>query len=138
MQYGYMDIPVSNVPAEPRSANLMSQDSLRTFIKEFQSFAGLPQTGDLDTETREMMNRPRCGVKDMVGHTSTKRRKRYALQGSRWKVKTINYRISKYPRSSSMSDSDVDREIARALQVVSPYSHDIFTNTHISGLGGGD
>ena len=116
MQYGYMDLPV-HTPTQAKSASLLSQDGLKQFIKEFQSFAGLPQTGDLDSETVEMMNRPRCGVKDIVGHSSTTRKKRYALQGSRWKVKNITYRISRYPRSSSMTVDDVDREIARALQV---------------------
>jgi hypothetical protein len=36
----------------------------------------------LDEETLEMMNSPRCGNKDKVGHSEdAKRRKRYALQG---------------------------------------------------------
>lgn len=45
-------------------------------------FAGLQPTGDLDAETVELMNTPRCGVKDKLGpdHVA-KRKKRYALQG---------------------------------------------------------
>jgi len=36
----------------------------------------------LDEHTMEMMNSPRCGNKDKVGHgEDAKRRKRYALQG---------------------------------------------------------
>ncbi len=36
----------------------------------------------MDEETIEMMNSPRCGNKDKVGHSEdAKRRKRYALQG---------------------------------------------------------
>jgi len=95
----------------------MSQDSLRQYIMEFQSFAGLPATGDLDNETVKMMNTPRCGVRDMEAPTDRARKKRYALQGSRWKVKNLTYRISKYPSSGKLSRSDVDSEIARALQV---------------------
>ena len=77
MKYGYMN-PSSEVST--RSAQLMSQDSLKNYIMEFQSFAGLPQTGDLDEETVIMINKPRCGVKDIVGKSSSMRKKRYALQ----------------------------------------------------------
>ena len=77
MKYGYMDVP----RGVKKSAPLMSQDGLRDYIKEFQSFAGLPQTGDLDGNTVKLMNTPRCGVKDIVGKGLTTRKKRYALQG---------------------------------------------------------
>ena len=129
-----MDFPVE---VQPRSAQLVSQDSLVNYIKEFQSFAGLPQTGDLDEETVRMMNKPRCGVKDIVGKSASMRKKRYALQvcwfcvllsltrfnalttgqGSRWKVKNLTYKISQYPSASKMSPRDVDEEIAKALDV---------------------
>jgi len=115
MQYGYLDLPISKPSPETKSANLLSQDAIQEYIREFQSFAGLAQTGRLDPDTVTMMNKPRCGVKDVVGHSA--RTKRYALQGSRWKVKNLTYRISKYPSSSKMSKKDVDYEIARALQV---------------------
>ena len=113
-----MDLPVVTPELTPdtRSANLMSQQDITDHIREFQSFAGLPQTGELDQETVRMMNRPRCGVRDMAS-SSSGREKRYALQGSRWKVKNLTYRISKYPSTSKMSQSDVDTEIARALDV---------------------
>ena len=51
-----------------------------------QSFAGLDPTGELDGETVEKMNTPRCGVRDMVGpSTNARRRKRYALQVNYYK-----------------------------------------------------
>ena len=38
--------------------------------------------GILDSGTLELMNTPRCGNRDKVGHSEdAKRRKRYALQG---------------------------------------------------------
>jgi len=56
---------------------------MRTAIQEFQAFAGLNITGTLDAETMELMNTPRCGVKDDMGFSNAKRRrrKRYVLQG---------------------------------------------------------
>ena len=47
-------------------------------------FAGLDPTGELDKETVELMETPRCGVKDNVGPSddAKRRKKRYALQGT--------------------------------------------------------
>ena len=78
MKYGYMDS--SNAADSSKSAPLISTDGLKSYIEEFQAFANLTITGELDAQTVEMMGRPRCGVKDIVGHGST-REKRYALQG---------------------------------------------------------
>ena len=77
MKYGYMDVQRKSA----KSAPLLSRDGLRDYIREFQSFAGLPQTGNLDEKTVELMKTPRCGVKDIVGKGATARKKRYALQG---------------------------------------------------------
>lgn len=92
---------------------------------EFQSFAGLNATGELDEETMELMSSPRCGVKDKVGFGSDTRSKRYALQGSRWKVKALTYRISKYPKR--LNRKEVDDEVAKAFGVWSEYTDLTFT-----------
>lgn len=54
--------------------------SQRKSIQDFQSFAGLNVTGEMNEETVETMSLPRCGVRDKIGHDA-RRRKRYALQG---------------------------------------------------------
>ena len=60
-------------------------------------------TGELNPETIELMNTPRCGVKDNVGPSdNARRKKRYALQGSRWTKDTLTWRISKYPSSTRL------------------------------------
>ena len=41
-----------------------------------QTFAGLNVTGEMDLETERLMENPRCGVKDLIGHGSYTRRKR--------------------------------------------------------------
>lgn len=81
--------------------------------------------GNLDPETMELMSLPRCGVKDKVGFGTDSRSKRYALQGSRWKVKNLTYRISKYPKK--LNRQEVDKEIARAFNVWSEYTDLTFT-----------
>jgi len=111
-KYGYLDPSATN----PKSGALLSEDAVRGSIMEFQAFANLNQTGDLDDETIKMMNTPRCGVKDKVGYGVAARKKRYALQGSRWKVRHLTYQITKYPRAS-LNRGDVDRDIKQAFQV---------------------
>ena len=66
MKYGYLDTGKASDPA--KSAPLISSDGLKSYIEEFQAFANLSVTGQLDQETLEMMGRPRCGVKDFSGH----------------------------------------------------------------------
>lgn len=109
-RFGYMDQNRGN------SASLLTEESVTMAIKDFQRFANLNETGILDNETIEMMNVPRCGVRDRVGHGDSARRKRYALQGSKWRVTELTYRISKYPKRIKEKQK-VDKEIARAFKV---------------------
>lgn len=120
-QFGYLPPAVRN----PSSGQLLSQDALSDAIKEFQSFAGLNVTGELDELTEHTMSLPRCGVKDKVGSGSDNRSKRFALQGSRWRVKDLTYRISKYPRHLSKQDTDL--EVKRAFSVWSDVTPLTFT-----------
>ncbi|XP_058837525.1 matrix metalloproteinase-19 isoform X1 [Topomyia yanbarensis] len=120
-QFGYLSAKFRN----PTSGNLLDKDTWEKAIMEFQSFAGLNTTGELDNETMELMSLPRCGVRDKVGFGSDSRSKRYALQGSRWKVKALTYRISKYP--SKLDRTEVDKEIAKAFSVWSEYTDLTFT-----------
>ena len=78
MRYGY---------AEPNkwSSSLVTERDYRDYVSqaviEFQTFAGLEQTGAVDNRTREMMERPRCGVRDLVGPAArVRRRKRFIQQ----------------------------------------------------------
>ncbi|KAJ9601220.1 hypothetical protein L9F63_000615, partial [Diploptera punctata] len=110
-QFGYLSPQARNI----HSGALISVESVKKAVSEFQAFAGLNITGELDYETRHTMSLPRCGVQDIVGRGGDSRTKRYALQGSRWRVKQLTYKITKYPRS--LPASEVDMEIHRALGV---------------------
>jgi len=109
-KYGYM-----TGASNPENAAMLSEESWRESIREFQAFAGLNQTGELDTQTIEMMNRPRCGNADIVGHGTSTRKKRYALQGSRWRVRKLTYKITKYP--TGLNKRKVDDVIERAFNI---------------------
>ena len=84
MKYGYMDDMDHH---NHKTANLLSRDGLKKYIMEFQAFAGMNVTGELDADTVKMMNTPRCGVKDKLGmkmdshQHQRSRSKRFALQG---------------------------------------------------------
>jgi len=107
------------------SGRTASLQTLESAVESFQAFAGLPQTGLLDSETLRLMKTPRCGVKDFPDHNedtprihvTRHRGKRYALQGSRWKVKELTYRVSLYPVKSRLSVRDVDETIEKAFQI---------------------
>merc|ERR1711874_191636 len=113
MKYGYV------APRNGSSA-LLTEEGLNRYVKsavrDFQAFAGINQTGQLDDLTIELMETPRCGVRDIIGHGATARRKkRYVLQGSRWQVKHLTYRINKYPSTVRLSKKDVDETVRKAF-----------------------
>ncbi|KAK6633359.1 hypothetical protein RUM44_003961 [Polyplax serrata] len=120
-KYGYLPPSASN----PTSGSLITEEAFSQAIADLQSFAGLNVTGVLDDETIKLMETPRCGVKDKVGYASDSRSKRYALQGSRWKVKNLTYKISKYPRR--LKKDEVDTVVKRAFGVWTDYTDLTFT-----------
>jgi len=115
MQYGYVE------PQQWRSS-LLTESQYNRFVskavREFQAFANLNITGELDRETVELMERPRCGVEDIIGDGATaRRRKRYVLQGSRWEKSSLTWRVSKYPAKSLLSKLDIDSTATEAFQL---------------------
>eukprot|EP00088_Acartia_fossae_P048168 TRINITY_DN5249_c0_g1_i2.p1 TRINITY_DN5249_c0_g1~~TRINITY_DN5249_c0_g1_i2.p1 ORF type:complete len:568 (-),score=109.75 TRINITY_DN5249_c0_g1_i2:168-1871(-) len=126
VKYGY-------VQPENGTQALLTEDRLDQYLQkaitEFQAFAGLNQTGVLDERTTELMNTPRCGVKDIIGHGATARRKkRYVLQGGKWRVTDLTYRVSKYPTNTRLSKREIDLEIKSAFQLWQDVSSLTFTN----------
>ena len=59
MKYGYMDGPGPANINSTRSAPLLSPDGLQDYVRNFQGFAGLPLTGELDLQTADFMKLPR-------------------------------------------------------------------------------
>lgn len=112
-KYGYLG---ESTGYRSGAAAIISQETVSEALLEFQRFAGINQTGELDNATLTMMNAPRCGVKDKIGHSTSIRRKRYALQGSKWGKTSLTYKVSKYP--TRLKDRlRTEKEIARAFKV---------------------
>jgi len=92
------------------------KDFIKSAVKDFQAFAGLNETGELDPVTVELMGTPRCGVRDREREReSSGRSKRYVLQGSRWQTKHLTYRILRYPAPGRLSNADVDEAVQQAF-----------------------
>ncbi|XP_023247076.1 matrilysin-like, partial [Copidosoma floridanum] len=117
--YGYL--PQTTVV----SGGIISEQAMYQAVAAFQSFSGLNVTGLINNETASLMLMPRCGVKDKYNTGLENRLKRYALQGSRWRVKKLTYKISQYPRL--LEKTLVDKEIANAFSVWSDYTDLSFT-----------
>ena len=99
---------------------LITQDGLVKSVKKFQSFVGLEITGVIDEETLEIMKIPRCSLPDFTSDNeapdyNNERRKRYALQGSRWKKRMLTYKVGKYP--SKLSRAEVDADVGKAFKM---------------------
>merc|ERR1712002_398052 len=105
-KFGYIKFDHMNIVKAPK-------DILAGPIADFQAFAGLNVTGVLDADTITLMKTPRCGVRDIIGHGARSRRKRYVLQGSKWKVKATRYSISKYPTTRRLSRLLVEQQVRK-------------------------
>ncbi|KAL8191070.1 UNVERIFIED_CONTAM: hypothetical protein K2H54_067367 [Gekko kuhli] len=76
-------------------------------IREMQEFIGLEVTGELDSKTMEVIQKPRCGNPD-VGD--------FAFFGGqpKWEKKDLTYKILNY--TPDMKKVDVDKAIEKAFQ----------------------
>lgn len=129
-QYGYA--PVSNSGgSDAQVADLQDEDAaFKNFLMQVQYMGGLNQTGELDEPTIQLMNTPRCAVLDNVGLTPAKRRKRYVIEGSKWRNTNMTYGFSIY--TQQMSQDQQTSIIAKALGLWSAVTPLRFTQTSAS------
>ena len=71
-------------------------------------------SGVLDADTMEMMNKPRCGLPDNMGHSNSARRKRYAAM-ARWATNDLSWRINSY--TNDLTSDDTKSIMGDALKV---------------------
>ena len=99
-RYGYIE------EVDPLGIDTRSTDDVEDAIKQFQEYAGLPQTGILDDETKEAMGRSRCGNKDKL----------IALRSNdKWRKNDISYRLKNYPSNSRLKKEEVDDAVKNAF-----------------------
>ncbi|XP_077994650.1 matrix metalloproteinase-19-like [Glandiceps talaboti] len=84
-------------------------DDVRDAVMNFQQMANLEMTGKLNDATMRMMEKPRCGVEDMIGSTIMgtdmndinnsmfmPRHKRYAIQDRKWSKNDLTYKFMSF------------------------------------------
>ncbi|XP_047021262.1 matrix metalloproteinase-25-like isoform X1 [Helicoverpa zea] len=113
-QYGYLPDEISGADFS------YTAHSLSEALKKMQAFAGLPQTGTLDPDTKQLFTKKRCGVKDIGTSSELARNRRYILQQA-WTKQYISYRVVN--GSSTLPKSRVEKWMAAGLEVWAPHGN---------------
>ena len=94
-------------------------------------------TGNIDSQTRRLIRKKRCGVQDVsLGFrnrrsiSSSLRVKRYNLQGQRWSHNNLTWSIRGIPASVYLPRDVVRRELTYALDVWARHTLLTFTETY--------
>ncbi|KAJ8312176.1 hypothetical protein KUTeg_009549 [Tegillarca granosa] len=94
--FGYLSGPSTE------TGNYIAKEDFKKALKHLQKMGGIPQTGEPDQRTLELMTKPRCGVRDELDSKTLNRRgKRYVLAPSKWDKKDLTYRSSMLRLSTS-------------------------------------
>uniref|UniRef100_A0A9J7XBP2 Matrix metallopeptidase 2 n=1 Tax=Cyprinus carpio carpio TaxID=630221 RepID=A0A9J7XBP2_CYPCA len=87
------------------SCNLMV---LKDTLKKMQKFFALPETGEIDQKTVEIMKKPRCGVPDVANYNFFHRK-------PKWGQKNVTYRILGH--TPDLDEETIDDAFFRAFKV---------------------
>ncbi|PIK58932.1 putative 72 kDa type IV collagenase [Apostichopus japonicus] len=114
----------------PDAGTLRTQEEYSRGLRAFQSMYGLRETGTLSAETKELLDKPRCGIPDVQprGGPGQIRARRYAHSGLKWGKKDLTYRFLSY--TNDMSQSDQVHAIKKAFQVWSDITPLTFTERY--------
>uniref|UniRef100_A0A8C4ZY64 72 kDa type IV collagenase n=2 Tax=Gadus morhua TaxID=8049 RepID=A0A8C4ZY64_GADMO len=81
---------------------------LKDKLKEMQKFYKLPETGEIDSNTVEIMKKPRCGVPDVANYNFFHRK-------PQWQKNAITYRILGH--SPDLDEETINDAFYRAFKV---------------------
>ncbi|ODM96441.1 Matrix metalloproteinase-19 [Orchesella cincta] len=115
-----------------REDSAVDAEETKEGVREFQENANLIPNGRLNRRTIAAMNMPRCGNRDERIYESDEidasqkpqtrsnphalvRRKRFDLQGPRWRKRVLTYRIAKFA-ASSLKPKTLQKEIDLAFK----------------------
>lgn len=72
----------------------MSKEDYVKALKNLQKWGHIPETGVVDRRTLELLEKPRCGVKDEDNNSRLhfRRKKRYVTAPSKWEKKDLTFR----------------------------------------------
>ncbi|KAK0414646.1 hypothetical protein QR680_011542 [Steinernema hermaphroditum] len=132
-RFGYIDVDLSDAQITP---SFWSDK-----IREFQDMVDLPQTGEMDAETKKAMKANRCGVADKFKDDRRRvrrhgnRGRRYIKPEYKWPKTDLTYWIRNTPRYLQDRDA-IRREIGAAFQAWSDASG--LTFREVSSVDGKD
>ncbi|XP_060810775.1 matrix metalloproteinase-2-like [Amyelois transitella] len=118
-KYGYMD---DQLDVDYSGDATYTADSISEALRKMQAFAGLPQTGSLDSQTRKLFKRKRCGVKDIDNKSS--RNKRYVIYEG-WPKRNITWNVIN--GASTLPKSRVEKQMEASLAIWAPHGGLSFT-----------
>uniref|UniRef100_A0A9J7YT21 72 kDa type IV collagenase n=1 Tax=Cyprinus carpio carpio TaxID=630221 RepID=A0A9J7YT21_CYPCA len=81
---------------------------LKDTLKKMQNFFALPETGEIDQKTVEIMKKPRCGVPDVANYNFFHRK-------PKWGQKNVTYRILGH--TPDLDEETIDDAFYRAFKV---------------------
>ncbi|XP_072050161.1 matrix metalloproteinase-14-like [Amphiura filiformis] len=86
-------------------------------LRSFQRMANIPETGEFDDATIEMMNTDRCGVMDNMGITTKERKNRAKRYDAviRWPENEITWRVNSF--TPDLGQNEITTIMRRALDV---------------------
>ncbi|KAG5669082.1 hypothetical protein PVAND_016981 [Polypedilum vanderplanki] len=120
--FGYLDSPDINAPEGLLAESLYAENAIVEGIKNLQRFGGLEPNGIVDGPTMELLNTPRCGVKDILN--DHERKKRYIIGSKNWKKKKITYFIANF--SPKVNETLMITALEKAFHAWSIYSNLVF------------
>jgi acylphosphatase len=87
------------VPFDPDDTSKFD-DTMERAVRQFQRTHGLDETGELDEATRDLMQKPRCGVPDHAFGAVE-----YRAFGTRWSQSVINYHFMNFTPDVSQAEA---------------------------------
>ncbi|XP_058812024.1 matrix metalloproteinase-2-like [Topomyia yanbarensis] len=135
-RFGYLEKGPNQAEA------LYSEEAVVEAIKNIQHYGALPETGQLDQRTIQLMSSPRCGVVDLGHHQENSiRHRRYVIGSESWRKRKITYFIANW--SSKVGEDSVALFMERAFGEWAKYSNLRFVRVYdpsadiIVGFGSG-
>lgn len=105
----------ASIAGRPSGAKKGKLDAAtKAAIKEFQSFANLPQTGVVDEATAAKMNQPRCANLDAPGLEE------FSTSGRKWATTNLRYAFQNF--TPEVSEGDVMLAIEQAFSLWAGYT----------------
>ncbi|XP_071671590.1 matrix metalloproteinase-24-like [Patagioenas fasciata] len=120
------------LPSDSQTSALRSGKAVQSAVATMQQFYGIPVTGVLDQTTIEWMKKPRCGVPDHPHLRHSRRKKRYALTGQKWRQKHITYSVHNYtPKAGEVGTRRAIRQAFDVWQRVTPLTFEEVPTTKL-------